>query len=390
MISTPKKEHKHKPRLNNVGDKLDIPKVVSPRHQTAIYSSENGTPKASHNELTSSEMQINENDIINYLKNHFNNASNLNKVKSEEQLKKTKKEKSELEISSLPCSESESPSQIMLPMDKYHENRMPNCLSSFGDMSPRDDSIEKINDINELIETYEKNSHHMKRANKDAIIAKHICPQIYKAAQNMIKDSPEGKSGQANFISQCALQIMKIVSTATHMDKSLDTLQLEHEEKEIQNKLNAIGESFISESDIFQEQYQTPSYKDTVVVKQGIKDQATIKNLKKQFVYNQPIVVTQRTEGAQSNKNEVKTTAASSKRKQPEDYVPIENAIKSANSISKPSKVTQIETSMTKRIMHIDKNEVHIPMSNKNKHFNFDDVSKTEDEKSNKISPRPK
>ena len=87
-------------------------------------------------------------------------------------------------------------------------------------------------------------------------------------------------TNQAQFISQCAIKIMKIVSNATKNDKSLDTLQLEYEEKEIYNKLVQIGESFISESDIFQEQYNTPSNKGSFVVKNAIKDQATIKNLK--------------------------------------------------------------------------------------------------------------
>ena len=123
------------------------------------------------------------------------------------------------------------------------------------------------------------NAHDNEHEPKNTIIANHIWPQIYKAAQALIKH--EGSdTNQAQFISQCAVKIMKIVSNAENNDRSLDTLQLEYEEKEVYNKLVQMGESFISESDIFQEQYNTPSNKGSFVVKNAVKDQENIKNLK--------------------------------------------------------------------------------------------------------------
>ena len=266
----------------------------------------------------------------------------------------------------MPCSDSESQSRYILPLNDFHENRLPNCLSSVGDLSPRDE-LEDVDNPNSHQEMNKNENIRHNHGSKDTIIAKHLWPQIYKAAQAMINN--EGSdSNQAQFISQCAVKIMKIVSKATTNDKSLDTLQLEYEEKEIQNKLGQIGESFISESDIFQEQYNTPSNKGSFVVKNTVKDQATIKNLKKQFLYDEVAQVTRRNKDEQMVKNEIKTTAASSKRKKmAENNSPVQDTLRSNEQVSKPSNIRQIETSITKRMMDIDHVDTHLPINNRGK-----------------------
>ena len=60
-------ERRRKLRLDVSDDVIKIPKVVSPKHQTGIFSSEYATPR-DNNQSSSNDMQINENDIINYLK----------------------------------------------------------------------------------------------------------------------------------------------------------------------------------------------------------------------------------------------------------------------------------------------------------------------------------
>ena len=129
---------------------------------------------------------------------------------------------------------------------------------------------------------------------------------------------------QAEYISNCALKIMSIVNEAQRIDKSLDTLQLEHEEKEIQNRLQELGQSFITESDNLFDQDNL--HKDrhnfgSVVVKESVKDQKNLRNLQKQFQWNQVIEVTKRDAGTH-RREEVKTTAATSKRQQQETEFP--------------------------------------------------------------------
>lgn len=60
-------ERRRKLRLDVSDDVIKMPKVVSPKHQTGIFSSEYATPR-DNNQSSSNDMQINENDIINYLK----------------------------------------------------------------------------------------------------------------------------------------------------------------------------------------------------------------------------------------------------------------------------------------------------------------------------------
>lgn len=112
--------------------------------------------------------------------------------------------------------------------------------------------------------------------------------EIYKAAQDMLTNNSQAVN-QAEYISNCALKIMSIVNQAQRVDKSLDTLQLEHEEKELQNRLQELGQSFITESDnLFDKVDQEISRKDrdnfgSVVVKDNVKDQRNLRNLQKQF-----------------------------------------------------------------------------------------------------------
>ena len=91
-------------------------------------------------------MRINENDIIDYLKNHFEKIEVKNKTKINSKSKQPSKlEAKKVDISSLPCSDSDSQSRHILPLNDFNDHRLPNCLSSVGDLSFRDEELYKNN-----------------------------------------------------------------------------------------------------------------------------------------------------------------------------------------------------------------------------------------------------
>jgi hypothetical protein len=117
-----------------------------------------------------------------------------------------------------------------------------------------------------------------------------ICKEIYTVANNLKSTSPS--SHNAEYISSCAVQIMKMVtSPKAENDKSLDTLMLEHEEKEIQSKIMAFGQSFISESEHMLESdnlqtsfvNENQQNEESIVVRGNVKSNSNLKNLRKQF-----------------------------------------------------------------------------------------------------------
>ena len=128
---------------------------------------------------------------------------------------------------------------------------------------------------------------------------------------------------------------MKMVTSAKdENDKSLDTLMLEHEEKEIQAKLMAFGQSFITESEnmLGSEHFQSSinheeKENDTsIIIKENIRSHSNLKSLQKQFSWNQVIQVTTRDDES-NRKMEIKTTAATTNRNNNFE----ENAMKDKN-----------------------------------------------------------
>ena len=145
-----------------------------------------------------------------------------------------------------------------------------------------------------------------------------ICKEIYNAAQHLKNSNT--KINEAEYISNCALHILKMINSQRGPnDKSIDTLMLELEEKELQTKLQHFGNSFITESENLFEQDEkfyskSKSNEESVIVRDHIKHESNLKNLNKQFRYNNAIQNTSRDKNA-NRKEENKTTAATSNRK---------------------------------------------------------------------------
>ena len=133
-------------KLEGSDDTKKIQKVLLSKHQTVIYSSEYGSPRNNNQVSKSNDMQINENDIIDYLKNHFDQIEVEKKTKINSKSKKSlKREAKKVDISSLPCSDSDSQNRHIFSLNDFHDDRRPNCLSSVGDLSPRDEELDKNN-----------------------------------------------------------------------------------------------------------------------------------------------------------------------------------------------------------------------------------------------------
>lgn len=95
----------------------------------------------------------------------------------------------------------------------------------------------------------------------------------------------------------------------------------EFEEQEIQKKFEGLGESILTDSDIFESQeYKTPKNEDeygSIIIRNNIQDRINLKNLKKQFSCKQRME-SQRSynpESPRTKNQEVKTTAATSQRR---------------------------------------------------------------------------
>lgn len=219
-----------------------------------------------------------------------------------------------MDISSLPMSESQSQNNTLLNFDKYNEDRMPNALSSLNDVSfPEEDP-------SDMIKTPETVKKIMSTKKDEDQKLQLITKEIYKVAQEMASEANLVNKNQADYISNWALKIMDIINKKKE-EKSLDTIMFEFEEQEIQKKFDGLGESILTESDIFEnEGYKTPEDDNkfgTIVIRDNVKDKINLKNLKKQFSWNQRME-TQRTYNleSQGTKNqENKTTAATSQRK---------------------------------------------------------------------------
>ena len=89
----------------------------------------------------------------------------------------------------------------------------------------------------------------------------------------------------AEYVSNCADRIIQLVKEGAHPRKSLDTLQLEMDEREILNKFENVSLSCISDSEVvFDTKSQPKGEFDTVVVRDNVRDRLNLKNLRKQFV----------------------------------------------------------------------------------------------------------
>ena len=224
------------------------------------------------------------------------------------------------DISSLPWSDSESQTNIIIPYGKYDE-KLPHGLSAVDDI--------RSNESNETNENLgDKNLNYQDEV-KDLIIninntkskkVSDIWKEICSVAQNLKISSPS--SHNAEYISSWAVQIMKMVTSPNgNNDKSLDTLMLEHEEKEIQSKIMAFGQSFISESEhMLDSDHLHTSYanedqeiEESIVVKGNINSNSNLKNLRKQFAWNQLVHITSRDEDS-NRRMDIKTTAATTNR----------------------------------------------------------------------------
>ncbi|CAI2359884.1 unnamed protein product [Moneuplotes crassus] len=291
--------------------KLKGAPTVSPRHITVI-DSDSANYQVKNRGDSHSNVSINENDIINYLKAHFKQA---NQPKNEKKGKSKVKESQD--ISSLPMSESGSNSATILNFEKYERDKMPNALSSINDSSFDDSNSQYDSNV---VKTPQNVRRAIKENKNEHQKLQIITKEIYKVAKEMASQSDHINKNQADYISKCAVKIMDIVNQEKG-NKSLDTLLLELEEKEIQNRYQNSEDTILTESDIFdskKQSIQKPNGEfDTVVVRNNVKDKINLKNLKNQFSKNSG-VCTQRTKVPDINDVktiEVKTTAATSQRK---------------------------------------------------------------------------
>ena len=73
-------------------------------------------------------------------------------------------------------------------------------------------------------------------------------------------------------------------------------------------------------------------------------------------------------------KNEIKTTAASSKRKKMiGNNSPVQETLRSNQPLANLSNIKEIETSITKGMMDIDHIDTHLPINNRGRRLDFQD-----------------
>jgi hypothetical protein len=126
------------------------------------------------------------------------------------------------------------------------------------------------------------------------------------------------------------------VNNDNKSDKSIDTLQLEYEEQEAKAKLIEFSQSFITESENilnYEEgriKRQPASGRTDSIIVRDIKDKANLHNLQKQFIVSEGVKVTERS----LEKHEEKLTAATSKRRKPEEYEEKRNNVNKSDSRS--------------------------------------------------------
>ena len=267
--------------------------------------------------------------MYSYLKGHFHSLAKGQMDRT--QVKKSTSDKRQKlntphDISSLPESDSDS-QNLMLKFDKYEDNKLPKGLSSLNDISLPGTTKFDMENVNESLV---KTPIHVKELlgngnHSNTKKLELITQEIYKAAQLMGSEGGNEKQ-QAEYISSCALKIMSLVNHQNKNEKSLDTLQMIHDEKEIENRLGGESQSFLTESDhMFDEIEPNSGTKlqnfDTVIVRNNVRDRLNLKNLQRQFVWDQLAGVTPRDqfEDPANLKQEIKTTAATSKRRLEEE-----------------------------------------------------------------------
>jgi hypothetical protein len=124
------------------------------------------------------------------------------------------------------------------------------------------------------------------------------------------------------YVSNWTERIIRLVKEGKYPQKSIDTLQLEQDEREILNRFENVSLSWITDSEVvFDTKSQPRGEFDTVVVRNNIRDKLNLKNLKKQFACGEEVGVTKRGELEGKDTKEVKTTAATSRRRFEEEKV---------------------------------------------------------------------
>lgn len=130
------------------------------------------------------------------------------------------------------------------------------------------------------------------------------CREIYKSAQEMMNQ--EGKYHDAEYISNLAMNIYKLMNSQIKAnDKSIDTMMLELEEREINFKLTQFGHSFVTESEsaLNQEDKSLSKFNsdgESMIVQENVKQKSNLQNLNHQFRFNHVIQAIQ--EAKESNR----------------------------------------------------------------------------------------
>lgn len=181
--------------------------------------------------------------------------NNKNKIDKKKVEKLSKIE----DLSSLPGSNCTSQEEVYLQFDKYEAEKLPRALSSLNDISNTTQKAPNSPDLH--VKTLER-------------------------VRKLLTSPAETEGEKLRLITNEIYKVAHSIADAAHSpnkrsDKSIDTLMLEYEEKELYNKLQQIPESFITESDNILDDGNTQnSRKDelaSVVIRNNVKDRLNYK-----------------------------------------------------------------------------------------------------------------